>query len=139
VSQGVVSYTVKIAFDTQDSQIKPGMTVNAAIITDAKTDVLSVPSSAVKTQNGVQYVLVFDPALSESTDGSAVISPTEPARVTVQTGITDDTSVEILSGLTDGQQIVVRTTTGTAAAGNTTPTNSSRGGFSGPQGGAIRI
>ena len=31
VEQGVVSYKVKIAFDTQDERIKPGMTANASI------------------------------------------------------------------------------------------------------------
>ena len=30
VSQGVVSYALKIAFDTQDTRVKPGMTVSAA-------------------------------------------------------------------------------------------------------------
>ncbi|MEK9151915.1 MAG: HlyD family efflux transporter periplasmic adaptor subunit [Patescibacteria group bacterium] len=48
VSQGVVTYGVTIAFDTQDLRIKPGMSVSAAIITDVKQDVLMVPNSAIK-------------------------------------------------------------------------------------------
>jgi HlyD family secretion protein len=87
VTQGVVSYTVKVSFDAQDERIKPGMTVNAAIITDSKTDVLSVPSSAVKTQNGSSYVLVFTPPLTEAGSATGITSKTEPERVTVQTGI----------------------------------------------------
>lgn len=116
VSQGVVSYTVEIAFDSQDVRIKPGMTVNAAIQTATKQDVLMVPSSAVKTTGGVSYVQVFKPALAETGSTQGVTSKTAPTRVEVTTGISDDANVEIVSGLTEGQQIVTRTTTGTAAA-----------------------
>lgn len=65
VSQGVVSYKVKIGFDSQDERIKSGMTVNSSIQTDVKQDVLAIPSSSVKTQNGVTYVQVFNPSLIE--------------------------------------------------------------------------
>lgn len=129
VSQGVVSYTVKIGLDTQDSRVKPGMTVNAAIITDTKTDVLAVPSSAVKTQSGRSYVLVFDPAVEAS--GTTYSGDATPREATVTTGISDDTSVEITSGLSAGEQIVVRS----SASGQTTTTSSSNratGGFGGP-------
>src|SRR6185369_12071403 len=43
VSQGVVSYSAKVALDTQDDRIKPGMSVNVSIITDVAPDVLAVP------------------------------------------------------------------------------------------------
>ncbi len=112
VSQGVVSYTVDIAFDTQDARIKPGMTVNAAIQTATKQDVLTVPSSAVKTQNGVSFVQVFNPALPETSSTAGVTSATPPQMVEVETGISDDTNIEIVSGLTEGQQVVTRTITG---------------------------
>jgi hypothetical protein len=51
-------------------------------------------------------------------------------------GISDDLNVEIISGLEEGQQIVVRTLTGTAAA-NTTSSNSTVRGTGGPSGGAV--
>ena len=49
VSQGVVTYSVKISFDTQDARVKSGMSVNATIQTEVKTDVLMVASAAIKT------------------------------------------------------------------------------------------
>ena len=52
VAQGVVTYNVKINFDTQDERVKPGMSVSSAIITDIKQDVLAVPNGAVKSSNG---------------------------------------------------------------------------------------
>ncbi len=143
VTQGVVSYEVKISFDSQDERVKPGMTVNASIQTDAKTDVLSVPSSAVKTQNGSSYVLVFDPVLDTSAGAVGIAADREPARIDVETGITDDTNIEILSGLTEGQQIVVRTTTGGATTNTTTSRAGGAGGgqvrMAAPAGGAVRF
>jgi HlyD family secretion protein len=128
VSQGVVSYTVKIGFSSQDTRVKPGMTVNAAIETGIKTDVLMVPSSAVKTVNGQSVVLVFNPPISDSDSaGQGIISPIAPTAVPVETGISDDTNIEIASGLSEGQQIVARTVTGTASA-VTAPRTPSAGG-----------
>lgn len=140
VEQGVVSYTVKIGFDSQDDRIKPGMTVNAAIQTDTKQDVLIVPSSAVKTQNGVSYVQVFNPQLPETGGNQGVASSAAPQQIEVETGISDDTSIEIVSGLEEGQQIVTRTITGTTNTTTTGGTTNNRGGgFGGPPGGAIRF
>ncbi|MES2135066.1 MAG: efflux RND transporter periplasmic adaptor subunit [Patescibacteria group bacterium] len=120
VEQGVVSYSLKIAFDSQDERIKSGMTVNSSIQTAVKQDVLTVPTSAVKTQNGVSYVQVFDPALGDTGGTQGVISKIPPQQVMVEVGISDDTTVEILSGLTEGQQIVTRTASGAATTQSTT-------------------
>ncbi len=130
VAQGVVSYKIKIGFDSQDERIKSGMTVNSSIQTDVKQDVLAVPSSAVKTQNGVSYVQLFTPALPSSGVSQGVVSVITPEQVEVVVGISDDTKVEIISGLLEGQQIVVRTVSGTPVVTATTNTNT-RGGFGG--------
>lgn len=58
VSQGVTTYTVKIGFDTQNARIKPGMTVNASVITASKENALVVPSSAIKLSGTEHYVEV---------------------------------------------------------------------------------
>ncbi|MBU6427022.1 HlyD family efflux transporter periplasmic adaptor subunit [Patescibacteria group bacterium] len=64
VNQGVVTYDVKIAINTDDPRILPGMSVNATIITKEDKGVLVVPSTAIKTQGNQNYVQVFDkPAL----------------------------------------------------------------------------
>ena len=133
VTQGVVSYKVKIGFDTQEERVKPGMTVNASIQTDTKQDVLIVPSSAVKTQNGVSYVQVFNPALPENGGAQGVTSKIIPQQIEVVTGISDDTNVEIISGLEEGQQIVTRTISASAANPTATSGSANRGG--GPSGG----
>ncbi|OGG74270.1 hypothetical protein A3A37_03040 [Candidatus Kaiserbacteria bacterium RIFCSPLOWO2_01_FULL_52_36] len=130
VAQGVVSYKVKIGFDSQDERIKSGMTANASIQTDVRQDVLAIPSGAVKTQNDVSYVQVFNPALPETGGTSGVVSAIPPEQVEVKTGISDDTKVEILSGLQEGQQIVTRTISATATT-VAAPANTRGGGFGG--------
>jgi multidrug efflux pump subunit AcrA (membrane-fusion protein) len=138
VTQGVVSYSVKISFDSQDPRIKAGMTVNADIQNAVHQNVLTVPSSAVKTSNGQQYVLVFNPPLvASTTTGSAgILSVTPPTQVPVTTGISDDTTVEVTSGLTAGEQVVTRTVTTTTAAKATTSAAGFGGGAAGARGGA---
>lgn len=142
VTQGVVSYAVKINFSTQDTRVKPGMTVNANIITETAQDALVIPSGAVKTLNEESFVQVFRPALPESPENSTgVATKLTPQSIPVQIGISDDTSVQILSGLELGQQIVIRTTTAAAvstAVRTGTGSTRSNGGFSGPPGAAIR-
>jgi len=101
VSQGVVSYAVKIVFDTQDDRIKPGMSVTAAIVTDVRPDVLVAPNAAVKTQGGNRYVQVLE-------NGS-------PKNLSVQVGASNDTETEIASGLSEGQEIITQTIQAAAA------------------------
>jgi HlyD family secretion protein len=138
VTQGVVSYDVKISFTTQDARVKAGMTVNADIQTAVHQNVLTVPSGAVKTQSGQTYVQVFNPPLTQ-TGTTGILSATPPQNIPVTVGISDDTNTEITSGLTAGEQIVVRTSGGTAAVVTTGAAGARAGGFGGGGGGAIRI
>lgn len=109
VTQGVVSYAVKIGFDTQDDKVKPGMSVSASIITDVKSDILMVPSSAVKSQNGdSSYVDI----LAGSTPG--VVMEGQPVSQTVEVGVSNDTSTEIISGAKEGDLVVTQTITPSA-------------------------
>lgn len=146
VTQGVVSYGVKIGFKAGDVRIKPGMSVSATIVTAAKSDVLVVPLAAVKTDRTGSYVEVLDgvdlPAFGgrgrastspdtveeKTTEARAtrnniftegVVPEGAPRRVTVETGLANDTMVEIVSGLAGGEVIVSRTVTETTAAPTT--------------------
>ncbi len=113
VSQGVVNYNVKIAFDTEDPRIKSGMSVSATIATQVAQDVLIVPSTAIKGSGDSEYVLTA----TSATDPA-------PVQVPVTTGISDDANTQVLSGLTAGQQVVTRTVTSTSAKPAATATPS---------------
>lgn len=107
VNQGVVSYKIKIGFDTDDNSVRPGMSVSASIITDAKQDILLVPNSAVKTKNGFSYVeILSDAVLISNKNYTSVFGPVEKE---VVVGLSDDNYTEITSGLNEGDQIIIRT------------------------------
>lgn len=140
VSQGVVSYTVEIAFDDIDPRVKPGMTVNADIIASVKQDALLVPSSAVKSQGGASYVQVLGQKYDEATASAGVTSAVAPVNVAVQVGASNDSEVEIVSGLREGDQVVARTVAGGGAKASTAPSLLSGigGNRAGAAGGAAR-
>ncbi len=119
VSQGVVTYAVKIVFDTQDERIKSGMSVSATIITEVRQDVLLVPNAAVKS-NGEQYVEVMENNV--------------PHSQTVEIGLSNDTTTEIKSGIKEGENVVTQTTT----ANSTAQTQTQNQGFRMPGIGGMR-
>ncbi|MDP2631009.1 MAG: efflux RND transporter periplasmic adaptor subunit [Candidatus Uhrbacteria bacterium] len=145
-SQGVVSYTVKITFDTQESRVKPGMSVSANIITAIQQDVLIVPNTAIKSQGDTQYVEMpteNDPQARIVPGGLVLSLPTR--RVQVEIGISNDESTEVVSGLKEGDLIIVNSLS-TQATGTSSQAQSPAiripglpggggGGFSGRNGG----
>lgn len=132
VSQGVVTYNVKIAFDTQDARIKPGMSASATIITDSKVDTLIVPSSAVKSNtDGTYYVLELQDKGEAQAGVQGVTSSTKPKQVPVEVGISDDTNTEIISGLNVNDEIVSKTVTASTTKTTTTKAPSLIGGGTG--------
>ena len=95
VISGVVDYKVTGSFDNVPG-IKPGMTANMTILVASKKGVLTVPSTAVISQNNKNYVRVIDNPKTKTYH-----------QVEVTTGLQADGGLtEILSGLSDGQQVV---------------------------------
>jgi HlyD family secretion protein len=135
VSQGVVTYNVTIVFDTQDERVKPGMSVSAAIITEARQDVLLIPNGALKNQDDIYYVQMFDSPL-QAEEGQSVTSAVPPRDQQVEIGIANDDYTEIVSGLKDGDQIVTRVISGSSSTKTTT---SSASGLFGTGGGGMRM
>lgn len=107
VSQGVVTYNVVVSFDTQNANVKPGMSVSVDIATEVAQDVLYVSSSAVKSSGDVYYVEVLEDA--NSSGGSSVTSKQGPVQVQVEIGMMTDSETQIISGLNEGDQVVLRT------------------------------
>jgi len=77
-----------------DPRIKTGMSASGVIILNEATDVLALPSYLVKKEGDKNFVLVLSP------DGG-----TEKREITL--GLTgSDSMAEVLTGLTEGEQIV---------------------------------
>ena len=92
VTQGVVTYNVKIAYDTQDERIKPGMTANASLIIKRKDNVVLVPNAAVQLQGGQTFVEIMR-------DGF-------PQQASIEAGLSNEIFTEIISGLLEGVQVI---------------------------------
>lgn len=103
VSQGVVTYNVKVAFETDDSRVKSGMSVSAEIIVDSRQGVLMIPNSAVKAVNGRRYV--------ETASGP----------MNIEIGISNDTHTEVISGLSEGDSVIARTVASNGGAASQAP------------------
>jgi RND family efflux transporter MFP subunit len=105
--QNVVSYNAEISFDEQNELLKPGMSVSAAIITEVKQDIITVPNGAIKSQSGSSFVQVLN-------------NGTAPQQVSVETGLANNTDTEIISGLNVGDKVVTQTINPSATSTTTT-------------------
>lgn len=120
-SQGVVTYNVKISFDTQDERVKAGMSMGASIITSVKTDVIVVPNSAIKSRGEDSYVEIFSKEMPRGSNGQGTPSEKKPYQQIVEIGATNDTESEIISGIKEGDNVVIRTVSPSASGTTQAP------------------
>lgn len=93
-SSSVVYYTVKVQIPADISNnFLPTMTARATIFGEDIKNTLVVPLTAVRTDKQGEYVYVIK-------DGT-------PVRTAVSTGVTGDTNVQILKGLSEGDEIII--------------------------------
>ena len=93
MQQNVVTYDTTIALDNREGLLKPDLTATVQITVGEKHDVIVAPIEAVKAQGKSQVVYVRK--------GDKVsVRP-------VTTGISDETRTEIVSGLREGDVIVL--------------------------------
>jgi HlyD family secretion protein len=101
---GVVLYNVKIELDSKKNPgVMIGMTASADIVIDRRSNTLIVPERAInENDKGENYVRVMiDGKIQERT---------------VVTGLSDDFQIEILSGLDEGETVVVETKAKTSSS-----------------------
>ncbi|OGC50413.1 hypothetical protein A2716_04370 [candidate division WWE3 bacterium RIFCSPHIGHO2_01_FULL_40_23] len=92
---GVSNYPVTVKFDKESDLVLPNMTVTAEIVKDEKQGVLYVPTASIQVRRGKSTVNVMRNGQREE--------------VEVQTGISDADNTEIISGLSEGEEVVVNT------------------------------
>ena len=96
VREGVATYKTILQFDIRDSRIRSGMSANVDILIANRPEVLFIPGRAVIRRDGQDYVRLL------GDDGSV-------AEVVIEAGLRSTFGdVEILSGLEEGQTIIVR-------------------------------
>jgi len=103
----VVTYEVVISAPNADLKLKPGLTANVTIFTSEKCGVLGVPSKALKFVPN-EAILTPDESIKD-TDAPTKVWVKEGnvfKALPVVVGLTNGSITEIVSGLTEGQEII---------------------------------
>ncbi len=95
-SNGIVTYESTLALDGEAAEIQTGMSGTVEFIQKQQADVLKIPNKAVSIVEKKQVVSV------KTTSGA-----TEQRVIT--TGFTDGTDTEVLTGLTEGETVLITT------------------------------
>ncbi|MFC3449638.1 efflux RND transporter periplasmic adaptor subunit [Amycolatopsis speibonae] len=111
-SGSVVSYRTKLALTGAPEGLRPGQSASVVVTVAEARNALSVPAAAVRTTGGTNTVTVQE-------NGQSV-------QRQVQVGIRGESTVQITSGLTEGENVVL-----TAAAATGTGRTGGTGGFPG--------
>ena len=93
VSTTTALYEVHIDLP-EELQVSIGMFATVKFLTDQREDVVLIPSDAILTEDGQQYVYIVE--------GDAAF------RVNVTTGLVGASQTEIAAGLQGGEQMVTR-------------------------------
>jgi RND family efflux transporter MFP subunit len=88
------SMQVEIDVPNQTYKLQPGVYANVVLQTQASPNALTIPIQAVQHHDGKASVLVVDQQNR--------VQPRE-----IQTGLEDPTRVEVLSGLSEGERVIV--------------------------------
>lgn len=114
VTNSVTQYPILIQLDTDTELLLTNMVVSANIILDKHVDALILPSQAIV-------------ATSELNQGQVtLIQNDQPSQITITTGLTSATDTEILTGLNEGDEVLLTQTT-TQTSTNSRPSSENFG------------
>jgi len=115
-SDGVSTYPVTIQLEYNES-LKGSMNANAEILINQKTGVLYVPVDAVQKRNGKSFVTVVkaneNAEAGKSGEQDKQSAEIQTERREVETGISTEDYIEIVSGLSEGEKVVVTSSSNT--------------------------
>jgi HlyD family secretion protein len=109
-AQGTIRFRVKVALDDPDPALRPAMTAKVDILTATSENAITAPIQAVvkRTLDGDGEEIEGTAAKGiEESDVVYVIADGEAAARKVETGVSDELYVEIIDGLTEGEEVIV--------------------------------
>jgi RND family efflux transporter MFP subunit len=118
IANGVPVYGIDVTIDLPSQTVRPGMSGTANVILASSPNALTVPNLAVKTASGRRYLTVMKDGQQVDTD--------------VTFGLSNDTVTEILTGVHEGD-VVVLPQPRAVASGNANRGVQIGGGGAGPQ------
>jgi HlyD family secretion protein len=116
-SQEAKDFKVVVALDIDESLVRPGLSCTAKITTATRTNALAIPIQALTIRQKGQLeepkkgvAPPTDPAslkaAKEEVQGVFIVKDGKAEFQEVKTGISGATNIEVISGLTDGEQLV---------------------------------
>ncbi len=99
-SGGITTYPVTVRIDEADGLL-PGMNVDAEIVLEQASGVLAIPAGAVNRGNTV-LITNTSPSAANALDQEA---PEGYVYVAVETGASDESYIQVLSGLQEGDTV----------------------------------
>jgi HlyD family secretion protein len=128
-SSNVVTYTTLISVNNAAQKLKPGMTATVTIYTEEANNTVLIPAKALKyhpdSSLDKQYRIVpyNKRDISQQSSFVWVRQGNEIIQKEIKTGLNDNTEVQVLEGLTQGDEII--TGTESAAHSAAAPTEAS--------------
>lgn len=128
-TDGVVTYDARLDVDNGELLLRPGMTATVSVVTKHAKDALTVPSTAfryrpvqARRNEGFSFLSMFmgrrarpagngeraqQPKPADGTRLLYVLKDGAPQPVNVRIGATDGERTEVLSGLSEGDQVIL--------------------------------
>jgi RND family efflux transporter MFP subunit len=95
IQSGVVFYETTLELEKIDSMFRDGMSATADVIVEERKDVLLLPVGAISREGGGYYVIMM-------------LGEEQSEQIEIKVGLNDGRFVEILSGLKEGDEVLIR-------------------------------
>lgn len=103
----VVTYEVVISAPNEQLKLKPGLTANVTIITMERRDVVAIPSKALRFTPNEKLLKEGEQMVDVQAKDKVWIQEGNTFKaIAVETGVTNGSLTEIVSGLNDGTEII---------------------------------
>lgn len=95
IQSGVVFYETTLKLEKQDREFRDAMSATANVIVEERKDVLLLPVGAISREGGGYYVI-------------KMLGEEQSEQVEIKVGLNNGRFVEILSGLKEGDEVLIR-------------------------------
>ncbi len=93
--------SIKLRIEPADKRIKVGMYARVRLITESVKDAIVIPNGAVITRDGKPYIFKIATQKTGDTPATVALQPITP-------GISVDNKVEVVEGISKGDEIVIK-------------------------------
>ncbi len=100
---GIVTFEVRVTVEDPEGLLKPDMTADARLVLGRRTDVLAVPHRTLRREPGGRWTV--SKVVGSGAEATVVV-------VEVEIGLSDGLTTEIVSGLEEGDRLMLQATPG---------------------------